>query len=474
MEPPSVNVISNEELCTIGSDHAVVTWVTSRPCFRVTVYIGEDPARLTGVGIVSGPTYHWAELAGLRPATRYWYQVEGAGARGPLNCFQTLPAPEGKFLFRFGIITDAHLSDGNPFQDANRLFLGKLGEYAGTLLSQAIHDTRERDVDLVVFGGDLTDTAERAQYLKVRDEALPLLGGTPCLLCIGNHDKFTRHGGIGERGFFEYLAGRERGYQNAWFKGCNFVLLDTCRENDNLGYLDAAQLRWLEDTMGDSGGRPVFIFLHHPVSGFDLWYGLKNPQDFTGLIGRFPCVQGVFCGHMHRGKVTTIPRAAGDVPCVEVPATVQYPCAYGVVRVYEKGYEYNSYKVSRLDLSELSRERFILKNKGQAVFSSYSFGGIGDRGFSFFNGLLQRPELYELAVVLSQASAGRLYGETQPAGGCSVTPAGPGRTRVVFGRFAGLDLALRARREKAAFYKVNPAITSAATERTRPGRRRLF
>ena len=462
-------IISNEELCTIGSDHAVVTWVTSRPCPRVTVRIGEDPTRLAGVTVMSDSEYHSVELTGLQPATRYWYQVESAGARGSLSCFQTLPAPEGKYLFSFGIITDAHVSAEHTFNDPNRLFLGKLSEHADVLLTQAILDAQERKVDLVVFTGDLTDTGDRSQYLQVRDEVLPSLGRTPYLLCIGNHDKFTRYGGVGERGFYEYLAVRERGYQSTGFKGYNFVLLDACLENDNLGYLDAAQLEWLEGTLRESGGRPAFVFLHHPANGFDLWFGLRNGQDLTRLIGRFPCVQGVFCGHMHRAKITTDRPDKGDLPYVEVPATVQYPCAYAVVRVYEKGYEYNSYKVSRLDLSELSRDRFILKSGGQAVFTWYSLGGLGDRCFSYSNGLLQRPELYELSITLNQARALRFYQQTQATGGSSLAPVNAGTTRVVLGRFSCLGLAQRAHREKAALYGVHAAISDATIKRTPRG-----
>jgi len=458
MGGPSGNVISNEELCTVGSGHAVVTWSTSQPCSRVTVHVGEDPARLTGLTMASRhPTCHWGELTGLKPATLYWYQVESAGARGSLNCFRTLPAPEGRYLASFAVITDAHVSAGHSLTDPNRLFLGKLDEYAEVLLSRAILDAKERGVGLVVFTGDLTDSGDRSQYLVVRDQILPHLGDTPGLLGIGNHDKFTRHGGIGERGFYEYLASRERGYFSARFLDCNFVLLDTCRENENMGYLDAAQLRWVEDTLREGGDRPVFLFLHHPAHGFDLWYGLRNQQDFTRLAGRFPSVQGVFCGHMHRSKVTA--DGPDGLPYVEVASTVQYPCGYAVVRLYEGGYEYNAYKVGRLDLSELSRERFILKNNGQALFSRYSFGGLGDRCFSRFNRTLYRPELYELAVVTSPARALDLYRQAQAAGGASLASVQAGRTRVVLGRFAGREPAHRARREKEALYRVNAVIS---------------
>jgi len=39
-------IIKNEELCTVVSNHAVITWVTPKQCTDTTLYIGEDPAHL--------------------------------------------------------------------------------------------------------------------------------------------------------------------------------------------------------------------------------------------------------------------------------------------------------------------------------------------------------------------------------------------------------------------------------------------
>ncbi|OAT85812.1 purple acid phosphatase family protein [Desulfotomaculum copahuensis] len=451
----SGTMISNEELCTTGSDHAVITWVTSQPCPVITVYIGEDPAQLTGMTAVSNSRYHQVELTGLKPGTQYWYQVESGGARGPLNLFQTLPVPEGMYLFSFAVISDTHIPAGNILDDANKLYFGKLSEYADVLMAQSITDVKKRKVDLVVFTGDLTDTARRTQYLKLRNQLLPRLGDTPRYLCIGNHDKFTNYGGVGERGFTEYLTGGKPACQSAVFGERQFVMLDSCRQNDNWGHLDDGQLCWLESVLGMNGGRPVFIFLHHPCNGFDLWFGLKNHRDFKKIIKRYPSVQGVFCGHMHRNRVTTDRLIAGYVPFVEIPATVQFPCAYGVIKVYEQGFEYSSYKVGRLDLSEMSRERFILKNGGKAIFSRYSFGGMADRSFALYNGRMYRPKLYELSVTLEDQKAVKLFTDAQLHDGASLAPFEPGRTRVLLGRFQSLRAARLMQKQKLSLYNVN-------------------
>jgi len=451
-------VISNEELCTVGSDHAVISWVTSAPCSAVTVYIGENPARMTGFGTVSNSRYHQVELTGLKPDTVYWYQVTSGRAKGSLNSFRTLPAGGGKQLFKFAVISDAHVPAGSIFNDVNKIYLGKLTEYADVLLVRSIRDVKKRGVDLVVFTGDLTDTATRRQYRELRYRLLPHLGGTPFCLCPGNHDKFTRYGGVGEEGFYEYLSGRRPAWREFFFREHQFLLLDSCRPDDNWGFMGEDQLQWLEQRLHAGGGRPAFIFLHHPSHGFDLWFGLKNHRDLLNIIKKFPAVRGVFCGHMHRSKVTRYRAATGDVPFVEVPATVQYPCACAVVKVCENGFEYNAYKLTRPDLSEKSRERFILKNGGRAVFTRYSFGGLGDRSFAFYGGVLYRPRLYELSVTFEHEKAVALYERLRLDEGASLAPAEAGRTRVVLGRFATVQAAFRARRRKFSLYQVKARI----------------
>ncbi|MEW6425237.1 MAG: hypothetical protein AB1523_10930 [Bacillota bacterium] len=151
---------------------------------------------------------------------------------------------------------------------------------------------------------------------------------------------------------------------------------------------------------------------------------------------------------MDRSLVTTNRLMTSNLPYVELAATVQFPCAYAIVRVYEKGFEYNVYKVSRLDLSEKSRERVIFKSLGSALYTWYAFGGIGDRSLSYFNGSLYRPVEYELSITLEHARAAELYENAQSLAGASLTPAAEaGKTKVTLGRYAAKYLAAEAQQE---------------------------
>lgn len=456
----SGTVITNEELYTIGSQQAVITWVTPQTRSDTSMFFGVDQKQLKKHTFAVDTKFHYVEMYNLKPSTRYWYQVVSNGAKGPLSSFMTLPAPQGAYLFSFAVITDAHINYGESSEDINEIYFGKLVDYANHLLTHSILDCRRRNIDLAVITGDLTDTASKLQYVGLRNQLLPYFGDTPYLLCPGNHDKYTKNSGLGEEGFLNYLAGREETYTSILFKDHLFILLDSCRQDENWGYIDPVQLNWLENVLTENKGRPAFIFLHHPSNGPDLWFGLKNHREFIKLMRNFPNVQSVFCGHMHRNHVSANRFMTGSRPYAEVPATVQFPCAYAVVRVYKNGFEYNSYKVSRLDLSEMSRERFILKNGGKAVLARYCLGRAGDRSFSFFGGKLFRPRQYELAITVKNTKVQELYEDAGSIDGASLLPAyTTGKAKIILGRYDSLQLTNQALRQKFSRYGFSARIT---------------
>jgi hypothetical protein len=442
-------LITNEELCTAGSDHAVFSWVTPGRKADTTVYLGKEPGALVKYTGLPDTEYHLAEVCGLSSSTRYWYTVASGGASGPLNSFITLPAPEGKLVFSLGLIGDAHISFGDSAKDAREKYLGKLSQYSGVLFDQCVRDIKARNIDLALSLGDLTDSASERQYQGLSQTLLPAFGNIPYLACIGNHDKYLKNAGLGEQGFIKYVANRTETRASVNIFDHQLILIDSCVPDKNWGRIGEEQLSWVAERLKEAAGRPSFLFLHHPCSGSDVWFGARDFRKLQQTIGRFPGVRGVFCGHMHRHNVSTSRFVTGSLPYIVLPATVQYPCSYSVMRVYEKGFEYNAYKISRLDLSEMSRESTIFKYGGKAVFNLYSFGGIGDRSISYSGGRLHRHNQYELSATLEHGKAMELYARAQAAGGVSLAPAAEsGKTKVVLGRRDTLGLALISRLQK--------------------------
>ncbi len=452
-------VIKNEELCTAGSDHAVITWVTPGENVDTTVYLGENPESLVKYTGLPDTEYHLMEVRGLKPSARYWYNVESAGARGSLNSFKTLPAPEGKLIFSLGLIGDVHGAFEDSVNDVNEKYFGKLSEHSGALFEQCVRDVKQRNINLALMIGDLTDSASELQYQGLRDFLLPAFGETPYVACIGNHDKYLKFAGLGEQGFLKYMANRAETRASFFIMDHQLILIDSCIQDKDWGRIGEEQLRWVDERLKEGMGRPAFLFLHHPCNGFDVWLGAKDFWRFQQTIRRFPGVRGVFYGHMHHHKVSTSPFMTGSLPYVELPATVQFPCSYAVMRVYEKSFEYNAYKISRLDLSEMSRERTIFKHGGRAIFNLYSFGGIGDRSISFSGGHLHRHKQYELSITMEHPKAMELIARAQTTGGASCAPAvNSGQTRVILGRHDSLGLALSAHLQKISLHGVKSSI----------------
>ncbi|MCL6448734.1 MAG: metallophosphoesterase family protein, partial [Armatimonadetes bacterium] len=455
-------VLKNEELCTVGSDHAVITWVTPEQNTDTSLWVGTDKHKLTKLTVERDKEFHWAEVKNLQPATPYWYQVESNGARGSLNSFKTLPAPEGKYLFSFALFSDTHISNGISEGDPNEIYFGKLTEHSRELLIQCIRDSRRRGIDLAVITGDLTDSSHLEQYRQLKEEILPEFNGTPYYICIGNHDKYEQKSrtGLGAQGFLEHIGNRESTYASVMYQDHQFILIDSCKKDNDWGTIDGEQMEWLRKTLRKGGDRPSYLFFHHTCNGADVWFGINNFLAFQNLINDFPGVQAVFNGHMHRNVVTTNWLMTRNRPYVELPATVQFPCGYGIVRVYEKGFEYNSYKVSRLDLAEKSRERVILKSLGSAVYTWYAFGGIGDRSIAYSSGALHRPVQYELAATLDTARAVDLYEKAQAYDGATLAPAAEaGKMKVILGRYDAQDQAVEEQRQKASRYGVQALVT---------------
>jgi 3',5'-cyclic-AMP phosphodiesterase len=155
---------------------------------------------------------------------------------------------------------------------------------SGERLSMTIDalNAMTRQVDLVLFTGDLTEhgTAEewaefqqRVEPLAVQWEAIP-----------GNHD----------RNITELL-----GHRTVDLGPLVLVLLDTSA--DVCTPEDAA---WLDRALCDHLGRPTLIALHHPPFETGIWWmdcvGLRSRELVEEVVRRHTHVLKVLSGHVHR------------------------------------------------------------------------------------------------------------------------------------------------------------------------------
>lgn len=170
----------------------------------------------------------------------------------------------------------------------------------------------DRRPDLVLLTGDIVDLGESAEYAQAR----ALLGRLeiPYLVMPGNHDApahfrraFADHPYLPGTGPMHYCIDAHR---------LRLVALDTCVPGAHHGDVDAAGLRWLDATLARRPEAPTLLMLHHPpfVSGIDCIdrYRYREPGPLAEVIGRWPQVRLVVCGHIHR---FVMQRWAGTVVC---------------------------------------------------------------------------------------------------------------------------------------------------------------
>jgi len=124
----------------------------------------------------------------------------------------------------------------------------------------------------------------------------------PVYLVPGNHDErgalraaFPHHGYLPQRGeFLQYVIEDF---------GMRLLVLDTVTPGQAIGSLCPQRLDWLERTLAASD-TPTIIALHHPPFatgiGFMDRISMQDASGLEGIVRRFPQVQRLICGHVHR------------------------------------------------------------------------------------------------------------------------------------------------------------------------------
>ena len=155
--------------------------------------------------------------------------------------------------------------------------------------------------DAILFTGDLTDFGRPEEYENLARLIAPLR--MPCLLMAGNHDdpetmreSFPGHAYLRQRdGKVDYVIDEFP---------LRIVALDSTVRGKGTGELDAAQLRWLDETLASAPQKPTIVALHHPpfwtgIGHMDK-FALVNPGDLEPVVARHPQVERVIAGHLHR------------------------------------------------------------------------------------------------------------------------------------------------------------------------------
>ena len=155
--------------------------------------------------------------------------------------------------------------------------------------------------DLVLLTGDLVDTGSAAEYDMLRTLLAPL--PMPLLVIPGNHDDrqafrqaFSDHAYLPTAGPMNYAADR--------FGAVRIVAIDVTVPGQHHGNFDEGHARWLDEVLASEPARPTLIMLHQPpfeiaVPYLDA-YQCRNGKLLAKVVERYPCVERIVCGHVHR------------------------------------------------------------------------------------------------------------------------------------------------------------------------------
>ncbi|WP_407310749.1 phosphodiesterase [Pseudomonas sp. nanlin1] len=172
--------------------------------------------------------------------------------------------------------------------------------------------------DVVIVSGDLVDEGLPAEYEMART----LLDRIeqPLLLIPGNHDDLT----LFKASFAQRMpmAGTGPAHFVAGSLGpVRIIGLDISVPGEHHGDMTPAAQAWLDATLAQEPERPTLVMLHQPpfLSGIPYidTYACRNGQRLAEVLARYPAVERVVCGHIHRHMLL---RFGGTLLCT-APST---------------------------------------------------------------------------------------------------------------------------------------------------------
>ncbi|MCC8144997.1 MAG: fibronectin type III domain-containing protein, partial [Bacteroidales bacterium] len=146
--------------------------------------------------------YHCVPLKGLKPDTKYYYQVKSVDHESEIYSFKTQPTLGAQGIYRFLIMGDHQILD-DRYERLMKAAKDVAVEKYGSPIEDHIH--------LITNVGDQVDTGTLKQYDIVHFSGSELLSpNLPIMTIVGNHDTY----GPADRRFYnEHFFYRDIEYQ---------------------------------------------------------------------------------------------------------------------------------------------------------------------------------------------------------------------------------------------------------------------
>jgi 3',5'-cyclic-AMP phosphodiesterase len=210
--------------------------------------------------------------------------------------------------FRFVHLTDTHVMAGGKWKSS----AGDFEFDTEASLRRVVDAVRRLDPApaFAVLGGDLAspDMLDRGRVLTPAEYEpsyrllAEILAGLPCPVrfLVGNHDDRIAFNRVLRPDAPTVDAPHYYAFDH---QGYHFVALDSQEPGQAGGVLDAPQLTWLRDDLGQHLNEPTIIFVHHHPWPLGLQWidtmSLRNGEELIDVLQGHPDLRWIICGHVH-------------------------------------------------------------------------------------------------------------------------------------------------------------------------------
>lgn len=151
------------------------------------------------------------------------------------------------------------------------------------------------DFDAVLISGDLVEEGCKEDYIQLKKELRDLLGDTPIIITLGNHDIKPAF----YEGWLSQPPSDEPYNKCVVINDTTIISLDNSHKHYPDGIIDANQCQWLQETLDKCQTKQIILMMHHHL----IKEQIELPQAqyehrFLDIIMNSK-IDMIICGHTH-------------------------------------------------------------------------------------------------------------------------------------------------------------------------------
>lgn len=155
--------------------------------------------------------------------------------------------------------------------------------------------SKVQDFDAVLISGDLVEEGCKEDYIQLKKNLHELLGDTPIILTLGNHDIKPAF----YEGWLSQPPSDEPYNIYITIDDTTIISLDNSHKHYPDGIIDANQCQWLQETLNKCQTKQIILMMHHHLikEQIELPHA-QYDKRFYDII-KDSRIDMIICGHTH-------------------------------------------------------------------------------------------------------------------------------------------------------------------------------